>query len=120
MPAERHKRISKAIHHCMQEMIRYELGARKIDSMTEVTKVEISPDLRMAHIFIYPPVLSEQKPEKILEEFNRSKKFIRKRIAEYINIRYALNIEFILDIAYGKGDEVLQLLDQIKKREDND
>lgn len=70
-----------------------------------VTDVKVTNDLSFAKVYF--TVLDESRKQETLEALKNASGFIRKELAERIDIRHIPELEFIYDesIAYGKKIE---------------
>ncbi len=87
--------------------------------MITFTRTEISRDLK--HAKIYFSVLGDDKQRDTGMEFlKRHAKVIRKALSSRMRIRYCPELYFKFDDSTGNVLRINELLDQIKKDEDND
>lgn len=108
-------RINEEVRKQLQEIIMHELKDPRIDPMTSVTKVEVAPDLKTCKAYI--SVLgSGEALETTVEGLSRAEGYIRRELAQTVNLRNTPQIRFIADdsIAYGVGmsrriDEVIAM-----------
>ena len=108
-------RINEEVRKQLQEIIMHELKDPRIDPMTSVTKVEVAPDLKTCKAYV--SVLgSGEALETTVEGLSRAEGYIRRQLAQTVNLRNTPQIRFIADdsIAYGVGmsrriDEVIAM-----------
>lgn len=108
-------RINEEVRKQLQEIIMHELKDPRIDPMTSVTKVEVAPDLKTCKAYV--SVLgSGEALETTVEGLSRAEGYIRRALAQTVNLRNTPQIRFIADdsIAYGVGmsrriDEVIAM-----------
>lgn len=108
-------RINEEVRKQLQEIIMHELKDPRIDPMTSVTKVEVAPDLKTCKAYV--SVLgSGEALETSVEGLSRAEGYIRRELAQTVNLRNTPQIRFIADdsIAYGVGmsrriDEVIAM-----------
>ena len=108
-------RIKEEVRKQLQEIIMHELKDPRIDPMTSVTKVEVAPDLKTCKAYV--SVLgSGEALETTVEGLSRAEGYIRRELAQTVNLRNTPQIRFIADdsIAYGVGmsrriDEVIAM-----------
>jgi ribosome-binding factor A len=82
-----------------------------------VTGVEISPDLRYAKVF-YSVLGKEEDHKKSQEALDSALKFIRKLVAERIQLRFAPEIVFKEDKSSEYSSRIQEVLDEIKQIDD--
>ncbi len=89
MKAYRPERVSKEIMRVLSEVLREDISDPRLQGII-VLDVEITKDLKKAEIF-YTLIKEEEKIEEILE---KAKGFIRKKIAERMELKYMPEISF--------------------------
>ncbi len=83
---------------------------------TNVTRVEVSADLRYAKIFVAPSSTPEENNERI-DALARAGGFFRHRLAESLDLRFAPEVRFLLDRSIEKGEQFLRVLDEVQAEE---
>jgi ribosome-binding factor A len=73
-----------------------------------VPEVRMTPDLRLATIYIMP--LAGRDAEEVLAAFERHKKFLRGEIAHRINLKFAPDIRFRVDERFAEAERIDKLL----------
>lgn len=81
-----------------------------------VPEVRMSPDLRLATIYVMPLGGKDVKP--VLDALDRNKKFIRGEIAREINLKFAPDIRFMKDESFEEAERIDRLLASEKVRQD--
>lgn len=116
MSIKRLGRISEEIKKIVSNAIMTELKDPRISSMTSVTEVEVTRDLRYAKIYV--SVLGSQlDKEETLKGLESGKGFIRKEIGNKLNLRYTPEPVFYLDKSIEHGFKISKLLNEIKDSE---
>lgn len=108
-------RINGEVQKVLAEIIRSDIKDPRVSPWTSVVSVEVAPDLKSCKAWI--SVLGgEEACQKTLEGLNSAMGYIRRQLAQTINLRNTPEITFIMDqsIAYGvnmsrKIDEVIAL-----------
>ena len=67
-----------------------------------VPEVRVTPDLKLATIFLMP--LGGKGADTVVATFERHRKFLRGEVAHRINLRYAPELRFQLDTSFEEGD----------------
>ncbi len=106
-------RVAEEIKKEMSKIIR-ELKDPRLVSMTSVTHVEVTRDLRYANIFIsiYGTAGEQQTGLQILE---KAKGFIRTEIGKAIRLRHTPEITFHLDRSLEYSDHIGKVMSKLKK-----
>jgi len=76
--------------------------------MITVPEVRMSPDLRLATIYVIP--LGGKDNETVLAALERNKKFLRGEIAHRVNLKFAADIRFRLDERFDEAARIDDLL----------
>lgn len=114
MNRKRINRISEEVKKIVSELLTRGLKDPRISSMTSITKVEVTGDLRYANIFV--SVLGDKSvKEETLEGLESAKGFIRKGIGSEIDLRYVPEPIFHLDESIEQGIYMSKLIDKVNK-----
>ncbi len=119
MKKQRLEGIGKEIMRVISKVILEEVKNPKIKGLVSVTEVDVTEDLKFADVYfsILPPLNSDEKQydsEEILEALNEIKGFLRKRVAEEVDIRYTPEIRVKLDNSMENAMKITKLLNDLK------
>jgi ribosome-binding factor A len=119
-PSQRQLRVGELIRHALAEMLtRGEIHDDVLAShVVTIPEVRMSPDLRLATIYVMP--LGGKDVAPVLEALDRNKRFIRGEVAEAVNLKFAPDIRFLADETFEEADRIDQLLASDKVRQDLD
>lgn len=113
MTGNRPARVAEAIKREMGELLIREIkDVRVKNSLSSVTEVEVTSDLRHAKIFVSIMGTEDQK-KSVMEGLESAKGFIRSEIGKRINLRFAPEIHLKLDESLEKGDRLIQLINKV-------
>ena len=115
LPYKRSERVADLIREEIADLIMYKLKDPRIGFVT-VTGVEMTPDLKLARVFV--SILREEEPGSTLEVLNSSKSFIRSSLSKRLRLKFIPNIEFRMDTSIDYGFKMDKLLKEIGKGED--
>jgi len=73
-----------------------------------VPEVRMSPDLRLATIYVMP--LGGRDVEEVLGAFDRNKRYVRGEIARRVNLKFAPEIRFRIDDRFDEAERIEKLL----------
>lgn len=110
----RRDRITEAIRKEVSLIIHEELKDPRLGFVT-VTKVELTPDLRFAKIF-YSVLGKEEEHKKTKEALDSALGFIRRLIAQRINLRFAPEIVFKEDRSGEYSVRIEEVLNELKEQ----
>jgi ribosome-binding factor A len=86
-------------------------------SLVTVTKVRLSPDLKIAKIYI--SVFDKTKREVVVEKLDEIKGFIRSELAQRVKIRFVPEVHFYIDDTLDYVEKMENLFRKIHKEEEN-
>lgn len=114
MNIKRVNRISEEVKKVVSELIYNGLKDPRVNSMTTVTKVEVTRDLRFANIYVSVFGEKEDKDNTIIG-LESAKGFIRREIGSRIDLRYAPEPIFYLDESIEQGIYMTKLIEDLNK-----
>ena len=114
-------RINGEVQRVLAEIIRGEIKDPRISPWTSVVSVEVAPDLKSCKAWI--SVLGDEETRKAtMEGLESAMGFIKRQLAQTINLRNTPEIIFVMDqsIEYGVNmsrriDEVIAQDEAVKK-----
>src|SRR5580658_6197652 len=108
--SQRQLRVGELIRHEVADMFsRGAIHDPVIEAhMITVPEVRMSPDLRLATIYIMP--LGGRDGNKVLEALDRNKRYMRGEIARRVNLKFAPEIRFRMDERFGEAERIEKLL----------
>ena len=115
-PSQRMLRVAELIRHSMAELL---ARGDVLDPVLEanvvtVPRVRMSPDLKLATIFIMP--LGGQTGAEVIAALERNKKFLRGEVVRKINLKFAPELRFRLDESFDNAAKIDALLNSAKVR----
>jgi len=114
----RKDRVKEIIKQEVSSIIHDEVNDPRIGFVT-VTRIEMSPDLRYATIFV--SVLGQPKEcEETFKALNSAKGFIRKLLAGRIRMRFIPDISFKQDKTIEYSVYISKKIDEIKDETKNE
>ncbi len=82
----------------------------RLDFVT-ITAVEVSPNLRQAHIY----VSTLENQQEAMEGFDHAASFLRRELASRLALRYVPELIFHVDTSLQRGERIFQLLEEIEE-----
>lgn len=111
-------RINTEVCHELSKIIREEIKDPRINPMTSVVSAEVSPDLKTCKAYI--SVLGDGESQKsTLEGLVSAEGFIRRQLAQRINLRNTPEVRFIIDQSIEYGVNMSKLIDEVNKKDDS-
>jgi ribosome-binding factor A len=113
----RHERIAEEIHHEISAMVAGELKDPRIIGLVTVTEVRVSPDLKLARIFV--SVLgSEEEHASTLKGLAAAAGFVRRELGVRLQMRRSPELLFIDDRSEEYKQRIDELLRESKKQQE--
>ena len=111
MAAHRAERISEALREELDELIAYELSDPRIRDAA-VTEVHMTGDMRHAWVRLH---MNAEGREATIEALNHAKAFLRRQLAERLNLFRVPELHFEPDSGVGAGARAEQLLKRVRR-----
>ena len=118
--SQRQLRVGETVRHAIADILSQgsvhdpELEGHIIT----VPEVRMSPDLKLATIYVMP--LGGRDAEKVVAALERNKRFLRGEIAHHVNLKFAPEIRFQLDERFEEAERIEKLLRTPAVRRDLD
>jgi ribosome-binding factor A len=108
--SQRQLRVGELIRHEMAEMLsRSDIHDPVVEThMITVPEVRMSPDLRLATIYIMP--LGGRGEKEVVAALERHKRYVRGEIARRVNLKFAPEIRFRVDERFDEAERIEKLL----------
>jgi ribosome-binding factor A len=109
-PSQRVLRVGELIRHALADMLsRGEVHDPVIEGhMITVPEVRMSPDLRVATVYVMP--LGGKDVKEVVAALDRNKKFLRGEIARRVNLKFAPDLRFRADERFDEAERIEKLL----------
>jgi ribosome-binding factor A len=117
-PSHRMLRVGELVRHTMSELLtRGVLNDAVLDAhVVTVPKVTMSPDLKLATIYVMP--LGGKAAEPVLTALDTHKKFLRGEVARKIDLKFAPEIRFRMDDSFENSAKIDALLNSPRVKRD--
>jgi ribosome-binding factor A len=108
--SQRQLRVGELIRHELAAMLsRGDVHDPVIEAhMITVPEVRMSPDLRLATIYIMP--LGGRDEKDVLEALERNARYVRGEISRRVNLKFAPEIRFRIDERFDEAERIEKLL----------
>ena len=120
-PSQRALRAGELIRHALAEILsRGEVHDPVLEGhLITVPEVRMTPDLRLATIYVMP--LGGRDQAEVIEALDRNKRYLRGEIARRVNMKFAPDIRFRIDERFDEAQRIENLLrsPQVKRDLDN-
>jgi ribosome-binding factor A len=108
--SQRQLRVGETVRHAIAEILSQgcvhdpELEGHIIT----VPEVRMSPDLKLATVYVMP--LGGRETEKVMAALERNKKFLRGEVAHRVNLKFAPDVRFRVDDRFDEAERIEKLL----------
>ena len=109
-PSQRALRVGELIRHALAEMLtRGDVHDPVLEGhLITVPEVRMSPDLRLATIYVMP--LGGKDVKEAQKDRERNKGYLRGEIAHRVNLKFAPDIRFRADERFDEAERIDRLL----------
>lgn len=116
--SQRQLRVGELIRHELADMLsRGDIHDPVVEThMITVPEVRMSPDLRLATIYVMP--LGGRDEQEVLDALDRNKRYVRGEIARRVNLKFAPEIRFRIDERFDEAERIEKLLRTPRVRRD--
>ncbi len=117
MASRRQERIESLLHQEIANIIQNEVKDPRLAGMVSVTRVEASPDMRNATVFVSVFTLDnlEERRTTDLEVLNHSARYIMFLLSQRLEIKFIPELAFKLDRSMEHASRVYEILNKNKK-----
>jgi ribosome-binding factor A len=119
-PSQRQLRVGELVRHALAELLaRGEIHDEVLASHAlTIPEGRMSPDLRLATIFVMP--LGGKDIEAVLAALEANKRYVRGEVARAVNLKFAPEVRFRADQTFDEALRIDRLLASDKVRQDLD
>lgn len=108
--------VSSVLQRAISQVLAKEISDPRIVGMVSITKVDVSPD--MANAGVYVSILPAQYEKRTLAGLRHATTHIRNRVLKNVRLRQVPRLEFKLDTSLKKQAEVLADIGEAVAREE--
>jgi ribosome-binding factor A len=108
--SQRQLRVGELVRHAIAELLtRGDVHDPVIEGhLITVPEVRMSPDLRLATVYIMP--LAGRDAAEVVAALDRNKKYLRGEVAHAINLKFAPDLRFHIDDRFEEAERIDRLL----------
>ena len=118
MASNRIGRINEEILKELSALIRNLKDPRVQDTMISITRVETTPDLRWAKVYV--SFLQEDRAKDAVKGLKSASGYLRRELGRALNLRYTPELQWSLDDSITYGAKMLALINSLDTGEDRD
>lgn len=108
--SQRQLRVGEQVRHAIAEILAQGSvhDADLEGHIITVPEVRMSPDLKLATIYVMP--LGGRDTELVIAALDRNKKFLRGEVARRVNLKFAPDLRFRVDERFDEAEHIEKLL----------
>ncbi|MCK1282799.1 30S ribosome-binding factor RbfA [Bradyrhizobium sp. 44] len=108
--SQRQLRVGEQVRHAIAEILAQGSvhDADLEGHIITVPEVRMSPDLKLATVYVMP--LGGRDTEVVLAALERNKKFLRGEVARRVNLKFAPDLRFRVDERFDEAERIEKLL----------
>lgn len=110
------ERLNSVIQQEISQLLRDQVNDPRLTSLISITKVSTSSDLRQTKVFISTFGDNVDKKE-ILQGFTAASGFLRRQLANRLQLRHMPELSFHFDDSIERAAEVLKLIDEVASKD---
>ena len=112
MSSNRPERVGEAIRNELSQLLQRDVHDPGIGFIT-LTQVKVSPDLQLARVY-YTSMGDEKSLKETAKALGRATPFLRRQIAQRLQLRRAPELQFFYDKSVAHQDRIEQILQELK------
>jgi ribosome-binding factor A len=108
--SQRQLRVGELVRHAIADLLaRGDVHDPVIEGhLITVPEVRMSPDLRLATVYVMP--LAGRDTEQVMAALERNKKFLRGEVSHAVNLKFAPDLRFHIDDRFDEAERIDKLL----------
>jgi ribosome-binding factor A len=108
--SQRQLRVGELIRHAVAEVLARGEAPDPVLTRHPITvpEVRMSPDLRLATVYVMP--LGGRDKEAVIEALERNKKFLRGEVVRRVSMKFAPDLRFRIDDRFDEAERIEKLL----------
>ena len=118
MASNRINRINEEIQKALADLLRNVKDPRVSGTMISITRVETTPDLRFAKIYV--SVLEENKSKDAIKGLESAAGYLRRELGAALQLRHTPQLQWALDDSITYGAKMLKLINSLDTGENKD
>ena len=88
------------------------------DVLVTVNDVDVTPDLRNAHVFV--SVLGKGNHKAVITQLDENRTILQAELSKHVVLKYTPHLSFHLDESIERGSRVFKILQEIEPAADED
>lgn len=118
MASNRLGRINEEIQRELSDLLREMKDPRLHKTLLSITRVETTPDLRYAKVYV--SLLDKEFTKETLAGLKSSSGYLRRELGRALQLRYTPELQWQADDSITHGAHILEILSKLDIPEDSD
>ncbi len=118
MASNRIGRINEEIQKELSSLLRKVKDPRVQDTMISITRVETTPDLRYAKVYV--SFLQNDRAPGAMKGLKSAGGYLRRELGHALQLRYTPELVWALDDSITYGAHMLELINSLEVKHDDD
>ncbi len=114
-PYSRSNRVGGLIQQVLAQLIQKDISDPRL-AKTTITAVKMSRDLRIARIY-FATEQGAEKQKAAQEGFERARGYIKRELAQRLELRYMPDLKFFYDDAIDRGARIEKLIKMVNEND---
>ncbi len=110
----RTERINDLLREEISDLLRRVVKDPRIGGLITITEVDVSPDLRVAKVFV-SVMGSDEEKASTFRALDAAANFMQRELRRRLTIRRTPELRFLKDTSLEKGARILELLQQVRE-----
>jgi len=108
--SQRQLRVGELVRHAIADILAHgSVHDPELEGhIVTVPEVRMSPDLKLATIYVMP--LGGRDTDVVIAALERNKKFLRGEVAHRVNLKFAPDLRFRVDDRFDEAERIEKLL----------
>lgn len=115
MATRRQEKVARIVKEGVSDAIAHHLSDPRIEGFISVTRVELTPDLRNANVYISVFGKNQASQNKTFEAITHARSRIQALLAGRIQSKFCPVLHFYTDEKFKKTLETMELIDRAAK-----
>lgn len=110
--SRRQKKVASVVKAALSDIILHHMNDPRIEGIVSVTRVEMTPDLRKADVYISVFGVEPNKQKHTFTAIVQAKRHIQSLLAGQLHSKSCPSLNFVWDEKFKKTLEIFELIDQ--------
>ncbi len=119
MTSHRTERVEEAIREALTLVIQQEVQDPRLPGIFTLSKVRVTPDFTDAKVYFTQVPETDEDIDDTLDMLERASGFLRKRLAQEVNLRTTPRLQFYHDEQTRQAERIEELLAEERKKQQN-